>query len=234
MKPSPRPPKACSSLSNSLHQLLNAYALAATAAGVGAVPLAQPAAAEIIYVPTHRHITIGHGVSLALNQEGVINFNFSVKRVLTYGSRYVNSFAVSSARPGNSVAGGYGEYIHTNNFASALKAGVQVGTELLFVSKGIFSRIEMAQASSLGCGGSWANVTNRYLGLKFRVRKGPTQYGWARLNVSCKKNEISGILTGYAYETIPNKPIVTGKTKGPDMITIGGSLGRLARGASQP
>jgi hypothetical protein len=27
---------------------------------------------------------------------------------------------------------------------------------------------------------------------------------------------ITAVLTGYAYETIPNKPIITGKTKGPD------------------
>jgi hypothetical protein len=40
-------------------------------------------------------------------------------------------------------------------------------------------------------------------------------------------------LTGYAYETIPNKPIIAGKTKGPDVFTVQpGSLGHLARGAS--
>jgi hypothetical protein len=27
-------------------------------------------------------------------------------------------------------------------------------------------------------------------------------------------------LTGYAYETIPNRPIITGKTKGPDADSI--------------
>jgi hypothetical protein len=27
---------------------------------------------------------------------------------------------------------------------------------------------------------------------------------------------ITAVLTDYAYETIPNKPIITGKTKGPD------------------
>jgi hypothetical protein len=38
-------------------------------------------------------------------------------------------------------------------------------------------------------------------------------------------------LTGYAYETVPNKPIIAGKTKGPDVITMpAGSLGELARG----
>ena len=41
-------------------------------------------------------------------------------------------------------------------------------------------------------------------------------------------------LTGYAYETVANKPIITGKTKGPDVITMQpdirpGSLGGLAR-----
>jgi hypothetical protein len=37
--------------------------------------------------------------------------------------------------------------------------------------------------------------------------------------------------TGYAYESVPNKPIVAGKTKGPDVITVlPGSLGQLAAG----
>jgi hypothetical protein len=43
---------------------------------------------------------------------------------------------------------------------------------------------------------------------------------------------VRALLTGYAYETIPNKPIITGKTKGPDAITLApGSLGALAAGA---
>jgi len=68
-----------------------------------------------------------------------------------------------------------------------------------------------------------------YLGLKFDDLKGKTHYGWARVEVP-----ISGgyWLTGYAYETVPNKPIITGKTKGPDVITVEpATLGRLARGA---
>jgi hypothetical protein len=41
------------------------------------------------------------------------------------------------------------------------------------------------------------------------------------------------VITGYAYETIPDKPIITGKTKGPDVITIQpATLGHLAAGAS--
>jgi hypothetical protein len=65
--------------------------------------------------------------------------------------------------------------------------------------------------------GQWANggkgVRDRYLGLRFII-KGQVHYGWVRLNVSFKNGEFSGLLTGYAYETIPNKAIATGKTKG--------------------
>jgi hypothetical protein len=43
---------------------------------------------------------------------------------------------------------------------------------------------------------------------------------------------IKGVFTGYAYETVPNKPISTGKTKGPDVVSSPASLGHLAAGAA--
>jgi hypothetical protein len=74
-------------------------------------------------------------------------------------------------------------------------------------------------------------VTNRYLGLKF-VITGKVHFGWARLNVSCSSqgSTITALLTGYAYETVPNQPIVTGREKSKD-ISEGATLGRLAKGA---
>jgi hypothetical protein len=57
---------------------------------------------------------------------------------------------------------------------------------------------------------------------------------FSRLHVSLKRGQIAATLTGYAYETIPNKPIITGETKGPDVITLDpATLGHLAVGASQ-
>ena len=64
-------------------------------------------------------------------------------------------------------------------------------------------------------GGPWANVQHRYLALKFFI-KGKVHYGWARLNVHWYVPDVSGTLTGYAYETVPGKSIITGATKGPD------------------
>ena len=67
----------------------------------------------------------------------------------------------------------------------------------------------MATIGSTGSGGLWANKTNRYMGLKFMIN-GSHHFGWARLTVV----HGTATITGYAYETIPNKPIIAGKTSG--------------------
>ena len=75
--------------------------------------------------------------------------------------------------------------------------------------------------------GQWINdgkgVKNRYLGIRF-VIKGKIHYGWARLTVTPGKN-FQATLTGYAYETIANKPIIAGRTKGPDKFEEGQDAG---------
>jgi hypothetical protein len=65
--------------------------------------------------------------------------------------------------------------------------------------------------------GQWKEASRRYLGLKFII-KGQIHYGWARLTVDADWGHegIHATLTGYAYETVPNKPIIAGKTKGLD------------------
>jgi hypothetical protein len=61
----------------------------------------------------------------------------------------------------------------------------------------------------------WRNATNRYLGLRFRI-DGKTHFGWARFTIKAQARGVVATLTGYAYETVPNKPIIAGKTKGSD------------------
>lgn len=64
--------------------------------------------------------------------------------------------------------------------------------------------------------GQWRNVENRYLGVKFSIQ-GQTHYGWVRLNVTLiSPQTIQAVITGYAYETIPNTPIIAGKTSRTD------------------
>jgi hypothetical protein len=75
MKPSLQPSRTPSKLSDSLRQQLNMYALAATAAGVGLLALAQLAEAKIIYTKTH-HVIDDHNryYYLDLNHDGKADF----------------------------------------------------------------------------------------------------------------------------------------------------------------
>lgn len=44
-------------------------------------------------------------------------------------------------------------------------------------------------------------------------------------------DDVVGTLTGYAYETVPDKPIIAGQITGPDVITVQpDTLGGLALG----
>jgi len=221
MKPSLRPPRTPSNLSDSVFHRLNMYALAASAAGVGLVALSQPADAKIVYTSTHTQITPNHTIAVDLNHDGKIDFNikdtwFSTTSV---GEDIVGSITVIPARKANEIVG----YVQANfKWGSALAAGVKVGPKTPFSqgTKEMVSGGYDAGTTTVGwCNGPWKNVQHRYLGLKFTIQ-GKIHYGWARLNETCAKNgENTALLTGYAYETVPNKAIITGKTKGPDVVT---------------
>lgn len=214
MKRSPRQPFV---LSPPLQQRLNSYALAAYAAGVGVLAVAQPAAAKIVYTPAHAVITRNHAVALDLNHDGKNDFTFHETFITTTSVDEDHSLILSvlPAQQKNEIWGKAQQ-------ASALRAGVQVGPKGKFsVSKKTMAVDYYADGTggSGTCAGPWNNVKNRYLGLRFTIN-GTTHFGWARLNVTCTtmygNHKVTGVLTGYAYETIPDKAIITGKTKGPD------------------
>jgi hypothetical protein len=88
--------------------------------------------------------------------------------------------------------------------------------------------------------GPWANVRERYLGVKFSI-SGTTHFGWVRLSTFKTQDPL---ISGYAYETIPNASIKDGAVSGtaqvgylqsPDLRAPAqpqpASLGLLARGA---
>ncbi len=213
MKHSPRPARTSSALSDSTHQRLNMYALAASAAGVGILAVSPPAEAKIVYTPAHRVIGVGQTIPLDLNHDGKTDFSFQDiwNTFEGSGQGFLNALP---AQPSNGVEG-FGTSLFHRPYAFALKAGNPVGPNAPFV---FGKQIYMLYANATqGCHGSWNDAKSRYLGLKFIV-KGKIHYGWARLNVSCNTSngEIKGLLTGYAYETIANKSILTGKTNGPE------------------
>ena len=220
MKPSSRPPRTPSRLSDSLHRQLDKYALAASAAGMGVLALASPTEAKIVY--TRADEQIGDQTILDFNPGRTtaadFRFQWGTSQTESGGGVWLSVF------PDGDENGIWG----TDIYASALQAGVRVGP-----NKGKFRQgHDLMWISWRGwtswTRGPWANVQHAYLGLKFFFQ-GRAHYGWARIS---KSTDIF-FLTGYAYETIPNKPIIAGKTKGPDVIAFQpASLGRLAQGST--
>ncbi|HSZ03356.1 MAG TPA: hypothetical protein VK788_27930 [Terriglobales bacterium] len=240
------PPRATAELSDSLHHRLNSYALAASAAGVGVLAVAQPADAKIVYTPAH--VVVSEAVPLDLNHDGIVDF--TILNTFATGGDF-QGLEVCQIASETSLKGYFRCYgstnmvrakrVRNNHFlaaASALPRGAEIQTRNRF-AKAV--RVEMGYFYYGCCGtkrwdGPWFNdgkgVKNRYLGLKFKI-KGKFHFGWARLTVETTQANFTAILTGYAYETIPGKPIIAGKTKGPDDTTVAPtSLGHLAAGAS--
>lgn len=224
-------------LSEAVHRRLNLYALAASAAGAGILSLTPTAEARIVYTPAHIRISPHHMVPLDLSHDGKADFTLDDTLYTTTAS-FFRSGRLSVHPQNMNRAWGH----HTNkglHYASALAAGVKVGASGAFAPGSLSLAYAHKEGSSSSCEGKWDNVQKRYLGLKFTLH-GKTHFGWARLNVSCTGYKISAVLTGYAYETIPNRPILTGRTKGPASSTPPGpgtsvapaTLGALASGSA--
>jgi hypothetical protein len=224
---------------------LSAYASAAMAAGVGLLAFTQPADAKIVYTPADIKISVnGAPVILDLNHDGSPDFSL-MNSVATNSGVFRSFLRAKTVNEGNAVWGkGFFRGINTSVFASVLRPGSAVGPSRGYFQKGSrwlmwYGRSAPSARSTYWAvdypsAGQWDNTHARYLGIKFIIA-GQIHYGWARLNVGPHqfRDGIQATLTGYAYETTPNKPIITGKTKGPDVITLEpATLGRLAQGAS--
>ena len=204
--------------------------LALRVAGASVLGLALPAEGKIVYTPTHQIVSYSQkDAYLDLNKDGINDFElrdyFAGGSGTTAGIR-----AYQLPRNGANRIMGKGVY------PFALSGGRVIGP------KKQFSRYASRMASRILTGahstktyfrGLWADngkgVKNRYLGLRFVVN-GKVHYGWARVTMEFMDGRYAvATLTGYAYETIPGKPIIAGATKGPEEQA--GSLGALAAGA---
>jgi hypothetical protein len=234
-----------SSLDPKLDHSLLAYAAAAAAAGVGILALSPPADAEIVYTPTNQIMRPGSGIlHLDLNNDGINDFKFE-------DGYFTSIFARRGAFPtGNTsrvtgyldVSGSVGSnraVAGNKGFALALPQGVKVGSARQFRSgsrQGLMAYCDAVGGNGSTNYGLWDRAQkDRYLGFKFLI-SGEIHYGWARLSVTRSRCGITATLTGYAYESVANTPIITGKTSGNDEvsgvgITESGTLGVLAQGS---
>jgi hypothetical protein len=245
MKRSSRP-RTAAELSKSLNHQLNMYTLAAGGAGLGLFASAQPAEAKIVYTPAHVVIGTNQSYGIDFNHDGVSDVTIFNTSSHIYGA----SINIVRAFPSQLESAGVEGLSRETSWPGqrlerALKPGVRIGYGPRFYQKGVMAGqcihgtndpYGPCSYKPSNSAGRWANVKSRYLGVSFAFKaRGDTQYGWARLSVRFSRKPFKAVvtLTGYAYETIPNKAIIAGTTKGPDVTTVyPARLGHLAAGAS--
>ena len=212
-----------------------AYALAAGAAGVGLLALAQPARAEIVYTPTN--ITLTNG-TLPIDLDGDSMTDFALAERFRRSDLCCTVYSHRSLVIGGDAGAGV---IAENAAAAVLTQGSIVGPVRSFTPVQD-PKLPLLTANFISSTdgihfffvtGNWNNVQDRFLGLKFGIN-GEVHYGWARLSVHAQRVglKITTTLLGYAYETTPQLAIRAGATGG------GGnasklrpeSLGALAQG----
>jgi hypothetical protein len=194
------------------------YALAASAAGVGALCFAKPAEARIVYTPAHVAIKANGGglFRIDLNHDGTPDFSLSNRWNVPYFS--YRTLRVFQSQPANEIwltnrykCGG------VESVAAALPKGKRIGPKGEFENS-YGAAVMAAHSKATNCG-VWFGQSNfqAYLGLKFTIN-GKIHFGWARVKVDTdlQQRPFLATLTGYAYETIPGKAIIAGATKGPD------------------
>jgi hypothetical protein len=209
------------SLTPRLEKLTAAYAAVASATAAVALLAAPEAQAEIVYTPTNK--TVSFPVNVDLNHDGIADFTLQFCQCLPHGDILQVALGVT----GNKVRA------FERVEAAALQRNAPIGPKQSFTSAtsgyyGVFMAVSGAYGSITYVNGPWVNVTNRYLGLKFLIG-GQVHYGWARISTDHQV-----VLTGYAYETTPNKHIRAGQTA-EDAAEVktsssGPALGMLAQG----
>jgi hypothetical protein len=213
--------------------------------------LAQPADAKIVYTPAHRNI--GAKTFIDLNHDGINDFKLTLIRTsrceggcTTTAIRHGTAFQVTYARMSAFGVAKANQIYGQGKLASALPAGVRVGPKSKFPGGNVMATVNAISGNTEGHSGAWAGtgvgVQHRFLGLEFKIH-GKTHFGWARFNVTLsQKATIQATLTGYAYETVADKSIVTGRTQGREVdddatsasvpASVPASLGVLARGCA--
>jgi hypothetical protein len=182
-------------------------AAAICAIGLGSLAIAPIANAEIVYTSANQSIGGNpNGASflaIDLNNDGIVDLSVSAYNFVSFSSgdhlfRDTDAFA----KPDNLILA------TTQGLAAADVPGQIIGPRGHFQRDGVMatSRFNGGTGNTFSSSkGQWLHAKNRYLGVKFLIN-GETHYGWARLNASAG----SATLTGYAYETIPNRPIPAG------------------------
>lgn len=213
---------------------------------VGALAAAVLAAttvahAEVVFTPSHQIVSVQNGPAfIDFNGDGIMDATITAKYSAFPPAGRIRPDSCSNScscflRESLSVitlTRSNGVIANGRGFAVRGLAGQTVGPGHAFKERALMAEFDNS-CRNHEFAGPWKNRPGEgFLGIRFQI-EGAVHYGWVRLNHTSTEG---GLMTGYAYETIPNKPIIAGSTSDgeseSDMELPAGSLGSLAAGVA--
>ncbi len=196
------------------------HLLAYTAVAGSVAACAPPAEAQVVYTPIHAGVN--GSFYLDLNHDGIPDFQVT--------SYYLSGYGHVDVKPvtfGSRIVASPQPCAFVPAAAAALHSGAIIGQGLPFMADANC----MAFLHTYSARGPWLPRDGiHYLGLVFLI-DGANHFGWARLRIdSLHCGYCDAVVLGYAYETIPGKPIIAGD-EGNVAPAPPRTLGELALGA---
>jgi hypothetical protein len=201
--------------SDSIVQRLNAYALAAGAAGVGML-VASPAEAKVVYTPVKVTVSLSGMALYDLNPAGAPTAPFLLAANFTSpASMYWDTISFNPRTSGARFVKGAG----TSWSIAPMQKGAPIGPGRNFGgNRGFVGTIGPYGSGTYKNHDGFKFGQTTYIGFKFLI-SGQTHYGWARVTLqydaNAPKRRLTAHLSGYAYETTADTPIKAGQTSGP-------------------
>ena len=255
MRLSPPRKRDASLLPAKLDKNLFAYATAAGAAGVAMLACTSPAHAEVVATKVHVRLPIAQGlVQFDINGDGQPDVGLSAfgetQTCTTYANRRTNvrpplgcpfhdGVAIVPTQPGDEVWSVTSDNSHC---AADVKGGQKIGPGRNFeTGKALLGVHAGTSEGTYYCPWAVNPKPTPFLGVKFTDTSGNTHYGWISINI---RGINLAVVTGFAYETTPDQPILAGQTSGPSHGKLNqptnldpqpremATLVRLAQGAS--
>ncbi|MBK8487249.1 MAG: T9SS type A sorting domain-containing protein [Chitinophagales bacterium] len=214
---------------------LNTMLIGYSALSVSFLLIAQKSDAQIIYTDIDPDEMLlpyyDDGFDMDINGDGTNDFHF---QVYSWGfTAYAGYEYFAAIQPLGSNAAGYildssfrecSSYLNVQKVAPVLNAEDTISADMQFANEEIiFASVSQDDYPCYGSGqmlGSWVNKSEKFCAIKFKIDS-EYHYGWIRMSM----NEFYEItIHDYAYESLPDVPIIAGRTTG----TIAEATGKVS------